>query len=129
MKCIIYADVIRIRPHESSSSNVSEIKCTIDSNWLSRFLTRHSDVSVRKRTSKSIAQEQKFSIEKAQKYNSILWQLSDKGFLDDPRRILNLDESGFQLGCSEGRVLAKKAKKRVVAYTKGIMLQNDYNSL
>ena len=110
MKCLIYADLICIRPHESSSSNVSEIKCTIDSNWLSRFLTRHSDVSVRKRTSKSIAQERKFSIEKAQRYNSILWQLSDKGFLDDPRRILNLVESDFQLGCSEGRVLAKKAE-------------------
>ena len=71
---------------------------TIDSEWLRRFLKRHPDYSVRKKLPIKMSDANKFTQEKAAAFVADLEDLDKRGCLKDPRRIGNLDESGFKLG-------------------------------
>ena len=91
----------------------------VNRDWLKRFLTRYPDLRIRKSLSKKISDDRKFDKEKARAFVTELDMLKNKGRFDDPRRIGNLDESGFQMGAEDKKVIIAKSRNRVESYTKG----------
>ena len=74
---------------------------------------------VRKSLSKKISDDRKFTKEKARDFVAELDVLKGKGRFDDPRRIANLDEIGFQMGTEDAKVIVTKDRDRIERYTKG----------
>jgi len=60
--------------------------------------------------------------ENAKLWISVLQGLQDDGYLDDPRGILNFDESGFKLAVMISKTIAPRGKQFVQSLTTGSCL-------
>ena len=69
----------------------------INNDWLKRFLQRFPDISLRKRLPRNISEHEKFDAEAAKRYIEDLDDLTNRGYLKDPRLMCNADESLCQL--------------------------------
>ena len=96
----------------------ADIEGSFNYKCLKRFRIRYPRISIRTRAVRS-NDERNFTGEVCEKYIEKLLFLKEKGYLDDTRRILNVDESPFKTGCQRSRVLGTKGAKRVESISKG----------
>lgn len=88
--------------------------------WLSLFLTRHPDLSIRKAEGISIARVEGLSRKAVQGYFTLLESvMSEHQLFDKPGNVFNVDESGLQLNNKPGQVIAEKGSKSVTSITSG----------
>ena len=77
-------------------------------------------MSFRNSRSSGIEDETRFNEETAKKYVNELDQLDSQWYFENPKRICNLDESGFKLGTDGSVVVVKKGRiKKVTKPSKG----------
>ena len=99
------------------------ITAKINRDWLRGFLERHPDLSVRKAHPKKVEDDKKFDQDAAHRFVSDLEKLRQRGYFDNPSRIINLDETGFMLGCDNSVVIVSKGGKKKYRYVKGESVQ------
>lgn len=86
--------------------------------WLSSFLRRNTELSVRKAEGISRARTQGMNIKEVSDYFDLLKEVLEKNELTDkPSRIWNADETGIQLNNTPGEVLAGKGSRDVQVVT------------
>nr|CAI5848326.1 unnamed protein product [Callosobruchus analis] len=95
--------------------------------WVKGFVKRHPEIS--KRTSEGVTSGSACVSEQDIKnwFTSIHEYFKQKGLievLNDPSRIFNSDESGFQICPSTGKVFAMKGSKNVYAIERGSAKEN-----
>ncbi|GAU91583.1 hypothetical protein RvY_03810 [Ramazzottius varieornatus] len=87
--------------------------------WYRKFLRRNREVSLRMLSALSFKKCPEWTAARCEEWISLLQNLSDEGFLDNPSGIWNLDESGFRLAELYDRVYAERGVKEAVGYVKG----------
>lgn len=86
--------------------------------WLSLFLSRHPEVSIRKSEGVSIARTMAMNRKEVEEYFSLLENtLEENNLFGKPANIFNIDETGLQLNSRPGEVLARKGSKAVATVT------------
>lgn len=82
--------------------------------WLSSFLRRNKELSIRKSQGLSLARSEGMNREEATAFFNLLSNIySEFNFFDHPENIFNMDETGFQLNNEAGPVIATKGAKDV----------------
>lgn len=88
--------------------------------WLTLFLSRNPDLSIRKAEGVSLNRSQGMCRKDVEQYFSLLEStLIELNLLDKPGHIFNMDETGLQLNNKPGQVVAIKGSKNVAAITSG----------
>lgn len=88
--------------------------------WLSRFLTKHPELSVRKAEGVSLARSQGMNKEEVDSYFQLLEKLLEEHDLfNKPGHLYNVDETGLQLNNRPEKVIAQKGSKSVMTVTSG----------
>lgn len=88
--------------------------------WLTKFLRRHPELSIRKSEGVSLARSRGMSTEIVKSYFELLERtLAENNLFDKPGNIYNMDETGLQLNNKPGHVIAAKGSKSVAAITSG----------
>ncbi|KAI4463223.1 hypothetical protein MML48_4g00004247 [Holotrichia oblita] len=88
--------------------------------WLTSFLRRHPDLSVRKSERVSLARSQGMSRKVVSNYFELLERtLAENDLFNKPGNIYNMDETGLQLNNKPGQVIAAKGSKSVSTITSG----------
>ena len=87
--------------------------------WLRGFLPRNLSIVPRLTSNLDRKKAAEWTEEKCDSYIELLTLLHDRGYLDDPRRILNLDESSFMLGYERSIAFAPKGTKQVKCLSDG----------
>ncbi|GAU92628.1 hypothetical protein RvY_04683 [Ramazzottius varieornatus] len=87
--------------------------------WHRGLLRRHPDISVRVISATSFKKAREWTKDRCEGWIANLQSLGDRGSLDDPNGIWNLDESSFQLARIYDKVYAQKGAQEVPAYVKG----------
>lgn len=100
-----FTSVLGINPTKFSNS------------WHRHFLKRYPEISLR--ISSSTDAIRSWTKSSCENWIQTVQELAEDGFLDDPDRILNLDESAFKLGEDFSRVYTLKGERRVIAAKKG----------
>lgn len=86
--------------------------------WLSLFLSRHPEITIRKSEGVSIARATAMSRKEVDDYFNLLeTTLEENSLFDKPANVFNIDETGLQLNSRPGEVLAKKGSKAVSTVT------------
>lgn len=86
--------------------------------WLSSFLERNPEISVRQAEGLSVARAQGMSRPEADGFFKLLRQvMEEENLMDKPQNIFNMDESGIQLTNKPGKVLTTKGAKDVHVLT------------
>lgn len=86
--------------------------------WLSLFLSRHPEISVRKSEGVSIARATAMNRNEVGDYFDLLEATMEQySLFDKPANIFNIDETGLQLNSRPGEVLARKGSKAVSTVT------------
>ncbi|GAU91843.1 hypothetical protein RvY_04022 [Ramazzottius varieornatus] len=65
--------------------------------WHRKILQRNREISSRVLSALSFKKSREWTAKRCEDWLSLLQKLSERGFLDDPEGIWNLDESGFRL--------------------------------
>ncbi|GAV03708.1 hypothetical protein RvY_14097 [Ramazzottius varieornatus] len=81
---------------------------------LRKFLRRNREVSLRILSALSFKKSREWTAARCQEWISLLQNLSDEGFLDNPSGIWNLDESGFRLAELYDRIYAERGVNEAV---------------
>jgi hypothetical protein len=82
-------------------------------------MKRHPRVSERMIHAQNIKKLKEWTPANAELYIALLQSLKADGYLEDPESILNFDESGFKLGVSHSKTLAKKGLQYVQFLSQG----------
>lgn len=112
-----YALDCGIKSFSDFFSGIDEAK--FGNRWHRGLLRQHPDISVRVISATSFKKAREWTKDRCEGWIGNLQNLADRGFLDDPNGIWNLDESGFQLAQMYDKVYAQKGAKEVPAYVKG----------
>lgn len=88
--------------------------------WLTSFLARNSELSIRQSEGVSIARAKGLNKKVVANYFKLLGDvLKDNGLFDKPGHVFNMDETGLQLNNKPGKVIAIKGSKNVTSVTSG----------
>lgn len=88
--------------------------------WLSSFLVRNPELSIRQSEGVSIARAKGLNKIAVKEYFDLLKNvLEENGLIDKPGNIFNMDETGLQLNNKPGKVVALKGSKNVTSVTSG----------
>ena len=86
---------------------------------LSRFLSRHPELSIRTTHSTNRKKDREWTSECCEEYISKLDDLHQRGFLTRAEQVWNLDETAFKTSELFDRVIAKKGLKEVTSQFNG----------
>ena len=94
--------------------------------WLELFLSRNTDITLRKSEGVSLARAKAMNKAEVTAYFQLLESvlMQDNGILP-PSCVFNMDESGLQLNSRPGHVLAQKGAKAVSTITSTEKRGND----
>lgn len=82
--------------------------------WLSSFLRRNNELSVRQSQGISLVRSEGMNREEANAFFNLLSDVyTEFNFFDHPENIFNMDETGYQLNNEAGPVIATKGAKDV----------------
>ncbi|GAV05115.1 hypothetical protein RvY_15291 [Ramazzottius varieornatus] len=95
--------------------------------WHQKFLCRNREISLRTLSALSFTKSREWTKRRCEEWNSLLQELGDEGFFDNPEEIWNLDESGFKLAELYDRVYSEKGVKEAVGCVKGT--ENDRENI
>ncbi|GAU91916.1 hypothetical protein RvY_04082 [Ramazzottius varieornatus] len=84
-----------------------------------RFLKRHPQLSLRITHANNRKKEREWTHELADRYIAKLTELHNGGFLDEPDRVWNLDESAFNPGQMLDRVVGRKGMRQIYSQYDG----------
>ena len=87
--------------------------------WLRGFLQRHPHVVPRLTSNLDRKKAAEWTEENCNAYIDLLTSLDDRGYLDDPRGIFNLDESSFMLGYERMIAFSPKGAKQMKCLSEG----------
>jgi len=87
--------------------------------WHRAFLRRHPRLSQRIAQLQSRSKSRQWTDELCLAYIELLSSLSDRGFLENPDAIWNLDESGFAFGGKYRTVYAERGDPEVLSFSVG----------
>lgn len=88
--------------------------------WLSSFLFRNPELSIRQSEGVSIARAKGLNKRIVNVYFELLGDvLKENGLIDKPGNVFNMDETGLQLNNKPGKVVAIKGSKNVTSVTSG----------
>jgi len=97
---------------------------TVTKGWLTSFLKRHPDITVRKGEKITKARMQATDRKTIDAYFDLLEKtLEDNNLMNKPAQIFNCDESGFPLFSEPGKVLTSKYRKHPYVATAGTKKQ------
>ena len=91
----------------------------VSDRWLRGFLKRNPAVVLRLATNLDRKKDLEWNVKNCEGYIDILTTLHERGYLDDPRGIFNMDESSFKLGHESTFVFARKGAKQVKSMSEG----------
>ncbi|GAU99357.1 hypothetical protein RvY_10374 [Ramazzottius varieornatus] len=101
-------------PTEFPSWEEDRLKCnTVGDSFFRRFLKRHPEISLRVTHSSSRKKNREWTTERCEEYISKLQDLHDRGFLDRPVQVWNLDGTAFSTSEMFDRVVARKGAKQI----------------
>lgn len=96
----------------------SKEKGTTGQHWLTSFLERNKDISVRQAEGLSVARAQGMNREEVNAFFNLLEEeMLKNDLMNKPQNIFNVDESGIQLINKPGKVLTAKGAKDVHVIT------------
>lgn len=82
--------------------------------WLTLFMSRHPEISVRKSEGVSLARTNAMNRNEIDQYFTLLEAtMEEHDLFEKPANIFNIDETGLQLNSRPGEVLAQKGSKAV----------------
>lgn len=88
--------------------------------WLSSFLTRNPELSIRQSEGVSIARAKGLNKKTVDNYFQLLGKvITENNLFDKPGHVFNMDETGLQLNNKPGKVIAIKGSKNVTTVTSG----------
>ncbi|GAV01848.1 hypothetical protein RvY_12492 [Ramazzottius varieornatus] len=87
--------------------------------WHQKFLRTNREASLRILSALSFKKSREWTAARCEEWISLIQNLSDEGFLDNPSGIWNLDESEFRLAELNDRVYAERGVKEAVGYVNG----------
>ena len=99
-----------------------EVEGRMGRGWYTGFRKRHPRLSRRTTQAQNVKKLKEWTPENAKLWISVLQGLQDDGYLDDPRGILNFDESGFKLAVMISKTIAPRGKQFVQSLTTGSCL-------
>jgi len=99
-----------------------EVEGRMGRGWCTGFMKRHPRLSRRTTQAQNVKKLKEWTPENAKLWISVLQGLQDDGYLDDPRGILNFDESGFKLAVMISKTIAPRGKQFVQSLTTGSCL-------
>ncbi|XP_039278770.1 uncharacterized protein LOC120350253 [Nilaparvata lugens] len=100
--------------------NFSHEKKQAGYDWLSSFLARNSELSIRQSEGVSLARVKGLNKIVVKEYFELLKNvIESNGLIDKPGNIFNMDETGLQLNNKPGKVVALKGSKNVTSVTSG----------
>ncbi|GAV06943.1 hypothetical protein RvY_16851 [Ramazzottius varieornatus] len=101
-------------PTKFPSWEEDRLKCnTVGDSFFRRFLKRHPEISLRVTHSFNRKKNREWTTERCEEYISKLRVLHDRGFLDRPEQVWNLDETAFSTSEMFDRVVARKGAKQI----------------
>ncbi|GAU89153.1 hypothetical protein RvY_01737 [Ramazzottius varieornatus] len=86
---------------------------TFNDAFFNRFISRHPDVSLRITHASNRKKDREWTTELCEEYISRLRSLFDRGFLERPEQVWNLDETAFDTSEMYDRVVARKGVNQI----------------
>ena len=98
---------------------ISGLNPVMSDHWLRGFLHSHPSIVPRLTSNLDRKKTAEWTEDKCDGYIDLLTSLDERGYLDDPRGIFNLDESSFILGHERSIAFAPREAKQVKSLSDG----------
>ncbi|GAV02971.1 hypothetical protein RvY_13466 [Ramazzottius varieornatus] len=97
---------------------------SVNDKYVQRFLSRHSDLSLRITHSSNRKKDREWTVERFEEYISKLQALRVRGFLERPVQVWNLEETAFTTSEMYDSVIARKGAKQIPSQFDGTEKEN-----